>query len=158
MYDCGSKGNDAPNKLTIQTNSKWSPCIADSNDVSLLSQARSIRVVADIYSIGGGVIFGLILKYSTDSYVSWNLQRFNSLTPKSVLAGEKNRRKWNTDFYGRYLTWEFNTNFWQICPPPWRWNRKMDAGGEDDAIQGCLCPRNVRLASDLPIYLRDNPP
>ena len=34
----------------------------------------------------------------------------------------------------------------------------MDASGDDDAIQGCLCSCNVRLASDLPIYRRDNPP
>ena len=34
----------------------------------------------------------------------------------------------------------------------------MDAGGDDDAVQGCLCPRHARLASELPIYLRDNPP
>ncbi len=54
--------------------------------------------------------------------------------------------------------WEFNTNFGQICPPPWQWNQKMDAGGDDDAVQGCICLHNARLAGGLPIYLRDNPP
>ena len=53
---------------------------------------------------------------------------------------------------------EFNTNFGQIYPPPWQWSWKMDAGRDDNAVQGFLCPHNAILAGDLPIYLRDNPP
>ena len=43
-------------------------------------------------------------------------------------------------------------------PLPWQWKRKMDDGGGDDAVQGCLCPRNARLAGDLPITLGTSPP
>ena len=43
-----SERNVAPHNIPVQSDSEWSPCIGDSNDVSTLLYAESIGIALEV--------------------------------------------------------------------------------------------------------------